>query len=144
LEAENMSLKKKTGDLDKTVKKLKAEEAEAIETAYVEMQPITLYFGIGKAVLDDLELQHLDFYARNIIEKVNEDPAVSIVVMGSADSNTGTAKRNRNLSEARGKYIINLLSDKYGIDESRVEAKAEVVKAKANPEMDRAVIISFR
>ena len=108
------------------------------------MQPITLYFGIGKAVLDDLELQHLDFYARNIIEKVNEDPAVSIVVMGSADSNTGTAKRNRNLSEARGKYIINLLSDKYGIDESRVEAKAEVVKAKANPEMDRAVIISFR
>jgi hypothetical protein len=51
---------------------------------------------------------------------------------------------NAYILQNRGKYIINLLSDKYGIDESRVEAKAEVVKAKANPEMDRAVIISFR
>ena len=94
-------------------------------------------------MLGNLELEHLDFYARNIIEKVNADPSVSIVIMGSADSNTGTASRNKYLSEARGKYIVNLLSEKYGIDENRVILKSEVVKAQARPEMDRAVIISF-
>ena len=142
LEGENMSLKKKNSDLSKTVKQVIKEEAEA-EAEVVQMQPITVYFNIGQAMLGDLELQHLDFYARNIIEKVNADPSVSIVIMGSADSNTGTASRNKHLSEARGKYIVNLLSEKYGIDENRVILKSEVVKAKARPEMDRAVIISF-
>ena len=64
--------------------------------------------------------------------------------MGSADSNTGTAKRNQYLSDARGQYMINLLSEKYGVDKNKVTVKSEVVKAKAQPEMDRAVIISFR
>ena len=143
LEAENMNLTKKNSDLDMTIKKLKSAAAAAEEAEYVEMQPITVYFNIGSSVLDELELQHLDFYARNIIEKVNADPGVSIVVMGSADSNTGTAKRNKHLSEARGKYIVNLLSEKYGIDADRVIVRSEVVAAKAKPEMDRAVIISF-
>ena len=143
LEAENMNLTKKNSDLDKTIKKLKSAAAAAEEAEYVEMQPITVYFNIGSSVLDELELQHLDFYARNIIEKVSTDPGVSIVVMGSADSNTGTAKRNKHLSDARGKYIVNLLSEKYGIDADRVIVRSEVVAAKAKPEMDRAVIISF-
>jgi outer membrane protein OmpA-like peptidoglycan-associated protein len=142
LEGENMSLKKKNNDLNKTVKQMIQEEAAA-EAEVVQMQPITLYFNIGQSVLGNLELEHLDFYARNIIEKVNADPSVSIVIMGSADSNTGTASRNKYLSEARGKYIVNLLSEKYGIDENRVILKSEVVKAQARPEMDRAVIISF-
>ena len=139
LETENMNLKKKSTDLNKTVTTLQKVEA-AHEMDLIEMQPITVYFGIGRAVLDETELEHLDFYARNIIEKVNADPQVSIVVMGSADSNTGTEKRNQYLSEERGRYIINLLSDKYGIDADRVIVKSEVIKAKSNPEMDRAVI----
>ena len=143
LEAENSSLKKKNNDLNKTVQNMKKAE-EPADAPYVEMQPITVYFGIGKSVLDEFELQHLDFYAKNIIDKVNGDPSVEIVVMGSADSNTGTAKRNQYLSEARGKYITDLLSSKYGIDKANVKVKAEVVKAKTQPEMDRAVVISFK
>ena len=143
LEAENMSLQKRNSDLNRSMQNLK-KAAQATEQAeYVEMQPITVYFSIGQSVLDALELQHLDFYARNIIEKVDADPSVSVVVMGSADSNTGTAKRNKFLSEARGKYIVNLLSEKYGIDAERVVVKSEVVKAKSEPAMDRAVIITF-
>ena len=143
LEAENTSLKKKNSDLSKKVNNLKAEEA-VYEMSYEQMQPITVYFTIGKAVLDQLELQHLDFYARNIIDKVNMNPNAEIVVMGSADSNTGTAKRNKHLSEARGEYIVNLLAEKYGISKERVVVKSEVVKAASDPKMDRAVIISFK
>ena len=142
LETENMNLKQQNNNLSKSVNNMKKVEA-AYEMELVEMQPITVYFEIGRATLGALELEHLDFYARNIIEKVNADPQVSIVVMGSADSNTGTAKRNQQLSEERGKYIINLLSEKYGIDSERVIVKSEVVKAKTAPEMERAVVITF-
>ena len=143
LQAENKNLQKKNNDLNKTVKNLKAEEV-AYEMSYEEMQPITVYFMIGQTVLGQMELQHLDFYARNIIDKVNMNPNAEIVVMGSADSNTGTAKRNQYLSKARGEYIMNLLSEKYGIDKSKVVVKSEVIKAKTDPKMDRAVIISFK
>ena len=143
LQAENGALVKKNKALNKTVEQMKNAEMPADEP-YIEMQPITVYFSIGKTALDEFELRHLDFYAKNIIDKINSDPAVEIVIMGSADSNTGSAKRNQYLSDARGQYMINLLSEKYGIDKGKVTVKSEVVKAKAQPEMDRAVIISFR
>ena len=143
LQAENSSLRKKNSDLNKTVQNLKNAE-KPTDAPYIAMQPITVYFSIGKAVLDELELQHLDFYVRNIIDKVKADPEVGIVVMGSADSNTGTAKRNKALSEARGEYIMNLLTTKYGISKGKISVKSEVVKAASNPDMDRAVIISFK
>ena len=98
LEAENASLMKRNSDLARSVKNLKDAEAGELETAYTDMQPITVYFPIGKAVLDDMELKHLDFYVSNIIGMVDMDPSIEIVVMGSADSNTGTAKRNQYLS----------------------------------------------
>ena len=142
LQAENSNLRKKNSDLNKTVQNLKNAE-KPTDAPYIAMQPITVYFSIGKAVLDELELQHLDFYVRNIIDKVKADPEVGIVVMGSADSNTGTAKRNKALSEARGEYIMNLLTTKYGISKGKISVKSEVVKAASNPDMDRAVIISF-
>ena len=142
LQAENSSLKKKNSDLNKTVQNLKNAEKPS-DAPYVAMQPITVYFSIGKAVLDEFELQHLDFYVRNIIDKVKADPKVGIVVMGSADSNTGTVKRNKALSAARGEYMMNLLTTRYGIGKDKVSVKSEVVKAASDPEMDRAVIITF-
>ena len=142
LEAENMNLMKKNSELKKTVKGMEAQET-VYEISYEQMQPLTVYFMIGRATLEDLELQHLDFYARHIIEKVNMNPNAEIIVMGSADSNTGTAKRNHFLSEARGKYIVNLLTEKYGFDKDRITVKSEVVKAASDPKMDRAVIITF-
>lgn len=142
LEAENMNLMKKNSDLKKSIKGMEAQET-VYEISYEQMQPLTVYFMIGRATLEDLELQHLDFYARHIIEKVNMNPNAEIIVMGSADSNTGTAKRNHFLSEARGKYIVNLLTEKYGFDKDRITVKSEVVKSASDPKMDRAVVITF-
>ena len=88
-------------------------------------------------------MQHLDYIAKNILAKADKQAKVYITVMGSADSNTGTARRNQNLSEARGKYVADLLAAKYGIAKDRLVVKSEVVKAKADPELDRAVKITF-
>jgi outer membrane protein OmpA-like peptidoglycan-associated protein len=63
--------------------------------------------------------------------------------MGSADSNTGGQKRNQTLSAARGKYIADMLTGKYGIPADRLVVKSEVVKATADPQLDRAVVFTF-
>ena len=142
LEAENVNLKKKNSDLNKKVKTLEAEE-KTVEAAYEDMSPITVYFAIGKTVLDDKELKHLEFYTKNIIEKVEKGSKVEINLMGSADSNTGTPKRNKYLSEARGKYVFDILTSKYDISPERLTVKSEVVQKAAKPELSRAVVISF-
>ena len=63
--------------------------------------------------------------------------------MGSADGNTGTLRRNQHLSEARGKYVFDILTTKYGISPERLTVKTEVIKNAPKPEMSRAVILSF-
>ena len=149
LEAANASLQAQNSNLQKENKSLNNQIAQLKQTAKTEtvvleeMSPMTVYFEIGKAVLSDKEMQHLDYYVTKILDLVNDDTKLDITVMGSADSNTGTPGRNKFLSEARGSYIMNLLTGKYGIDSKRLTLKSEVVKSAEKPEMNRAVIISF-
>lgn len=110
---------------------------------YKDMDAPTVYFEIGKAVLGADELAHLEFIAKNIIAKADKGGKIYLTVMGSADSNTGTEKRNKQLSEARGKYVAEMLTTKYGVAKDRIVVKSEVVRAKADPQLERSVAISF-
>ena len=143
LEVENAGLAKNNADLKKQVNTLKKQPKMDYTTFFEDMGPATLYFNIGQAVLNEKELEHLDFLAKNLIEKVDKDTKIYLTVMGSADGNTGTAKRNQHLSEARGKYVYDILTTKYGISKERLIVKSEVIKKAAKPELSRAVIISF-
>ncbi len=142
LEKQNQTLQKKNKDLNNEITQLKS-TAKTETVMLEEMSPMTVYFAIGQTVLDDHELQHLDFYVTKILDSVTDDTKLGVTIMGSADSNTGTKARNKYLSEARGQYIMNLLTTKYGISKDRLVMKSEVVKASAKPEMNRSVIISF-
>ena len=143
LEVENAELAKANSDLRKQVSNLKNQPKMDYTTFFNDMGPATLYFNIGQATLGEKELQHLDFVAKNLIEKVDKNTKIYLTVMGSADGNTGTAKRNQHLSEARGKYVFDILTTKYGISKERLIVKSEVVKKAAKPELSRAVVISF-
>ena len=143
LEVENTELAKANADLKKQVSTLKNQPKMDYTTFFNDMGPATLYFNIGQTVLGEKELQHLDFVAKNLITKVDKNTKIYLTVMGSADGNTGSAKRNQYLSEARGKYVFDILTSKYGIAPDRLILKSEVVKKAAKPEMNRAVIISF-
>lgn len=114
-----------------------------VEAFFEGMSPATIYFDIGKSVLNEKELNYLDFVTRNIISKVDDQTEIMITVMGSADANTGSEQRNRQLSEARGKYVTELMTKKYGISPERLSVRSEIVKAESKPELQRAVIISF-
>ena len=142
LEAENAQLAGANSKLDKELKALKTQSVN--ETAFFEdMGPATIYFNIGQAVLNDKEAQHLDFIAKNLITKAADDTKIYITLLGTADSNTGSANRNKQLSEARGKYVSDILTTKYGVAPDRLIVKSEVMKAAAKPELSRAVVISF-
>ena len=144
LEQENLKLQDKNSDLAGQVNALKKNQTGINPADFFNaMSPVAVYFNIGKTVLSVDEMQHLDYIARNILAKADKQSKVYLTVMGSADSNTGSQKRNQTLSEARGKYVADLLTTKYGISKDRLVIKSEVVKAKADPELDRAVKISF-
>jgi outer membrane protein OmpA-like peptidoglycan-associated protein len=143
LEVENGNLAKKNNTLAKEVEKLKDQPKMDPSAFFEGMTPAAVYFNIGQTTLSDKELHHLDFLAKNLITAADKDTKIYVTVMGTADSNTGTQKRNQYLSEARGKYVFDLLTTKYGISKERLIIKSEIVKAEAKPELSRAVVITF-
>ena len=150
LEIANASLEEQGQKLSKANKKLTQENAQLkemnqkeINEFFEDMSPATIYFNIGQATLSEKEMQHLDFLARNIIAKADQETDILITVMGSADGNTGSMGRNQHLSEARGKYVFDILTTKYNISPERLTVKTEVVKNAPKPELSRSVVISF-
>lgn len=136
LEAEKVQAVQKQEELVQEVKKT-AEEA-----GLKEVGPASFYFEIGQTTLSQKELAHLDFYMKNVLPNVKNGKAT--VVTGTADSNTGYAKRNEYLSKKRAEYVIDLLKTKYGIDTANIVVKNQVIKAAANKAaLDRAVVVSF-
>ena len=144
LESQNVKLAANNKNLNAEISSLKKQAKTEIDVAqyFAGITP-TVYFEIGKSVLSPLELKHLEFIAEALIDKVDDDVQIVITVMGTADSNTGTPKRNKNLSEARGKYVYDILTQKYGINPDRLEVQSDVLDAAADPMFDRAVVISF-
>ena len=150
LEVANMNLEQQKTKLTKANKQLTDENArlKAIpqkdETEFFEdMTPAHVFFEIGQTTLGEMQMAQLDFLAKNIISKAVADTDILITVMGSADGNTGTKRRNQHLSEARGKYIFDILTTKYGIAPERLTIKTQVVEKAAKPELSRAVVFTF-
>ena len=149
LEMANIALEEQNDNLIAVNNKLKKENATLkskvanMDMMFKDMTPATLYFDIGKDVLSQKELQHLDFLAKNLLTKISKDTKIYITVLGTADANTGSAKRNQYLSKARGAYVSGLLTSKYGIAANRIVVTSEIVKAPKNPELSRAVVIKF-
>ncbi|MBE6233322.1 MAG: hypothetical protein E7118_02450 [Bacteroidales bacterium] len=150
LTAANAALAASNANLETEKAQLQTEKAEltnavkvAEETAGLkEVGPASFYFEIGQTKLSEKELKHLDFYMQNVLPNVKNGKAT--VVTGTADSNTGYAKRNQYLSKKRAEYMIDLLQTKYGIDTANIVVKNSVVKAaRGAAAFDRAVVVSF-
>ena len=137
LEADKAKLTKENEDLTAEVVELRKRPAKA---ALEDVGPASVYFEIGQTTLSQKELQHLDFYLKNILPNVGDKKVA--VLTGSADSATGTARRNQYLSQKRVDYVLNLLSQKYGIEADRFEVRTQVAK-EGTAALNRAVIISF-
>lgn len=143
LVADNEKLAVSNKKLNDQVARLRNQKpATADISEFLNGMSPAVYFEIGQTVLSPKEMKHLEFIAENLVAKADES-MIFITVMGKSDSNTGTVKRNQYLSEARGKYVYDILTQQFGIDPERLELRSEVVKATGNPAFDRAVTITF-
>lgn len=126
--------------LNKEIARLKGLKPEVIREGGLDLnKAMAVYFEKGKATLSAKELEHLEFYTKNVI--ANNDK-IKFTVIGSADSKTGTKAGNAKLSQRRAEYIYNLLTGKYGISADNFTVKSlGGVANNANPELDRAVVI---
>lgn len=105
LEKENAALKDKIAEL----------EAREPEVQYVEVgvSSATIYFDMGQTTVSDREKAHLEYFA-NEVDKEKE-----LCVVGSADSKTGSAKRNAYLANKRAEVVKDLLV-KAGFDGDKI------------------------
>ena len=98
-----------------------------------------LFFDLGKSTLSAKELEHLDFYAKNIISNSKK---VKFYVTGATDSKTGSARRNEQLRKERAEYVCDLLAEKYGLGGRIEEVEGGLIDFVDVPELSRAVVIS--
>ena len=128
LEKENADLKKKIADLENENDDLRKKLASGQNYVYEQGQfvavdtpqgaPLTIYFDCGSATVSAREKAHFEYFAENCVK---EDTKLN--VNGYADKQTGTAKRNQQLSEQRAKAVVDLLK-KAGAKEENITSAA--------------------
>ena len=86
----------------------------------LQAAPIAVFFQIGQAKLTEKEIVNLGYQA----ELIKQDPNAKYQLQGYADKETGTAKRNQQLSEERAQAVYDVLVKKYGVNPSQLEKVA--------------------
>lgn len=149
LRAQNKTLDTQAAQLAQQLEMSKKQLADEIAkgktavpvTAQGAGAPVALFFNLGKATLDAKELVNLDFYVENAIKKAGKDS--KFVLVGSADSATGSREVNLRLTEKRLDYVYNLLVNKYGLPVERFTKKVEgdANNRFSDPALNRSVIV---
>lgn len=102
-------------------------------------EPAYVYFQIGKAVPSVLEEAHLASIASQILASKEN---VKYTISGNADSKTGSARRNMQLSQKRADYVADVLVNQYGVNAERLTVVANGGNDLFdNPQLNRATII---
>ena len=149
LERENAQLKNKIADLENQLAPFKNlvdgqtylfqnGRFTAVEAKVAS--PATVYFDLGSAKVSDREKAHLEFFANSVV-----DNATKLLLTGSADKQTGTAKGNQKLSEQRVDAVKALL-EKLGANGSNIEtvANGDTKNVFDTPAKNRCVVIEVK
>ncbi len=133
LRKENEALKAKVADMEKNPKIVK-------EPVMLDVTPGAVFFNIGQTTLSKEQMFQLEFYIKNVIA---QDKDKVFTLTGYADKQTGSAKRNKQLSEMRVNYVSKLLQEKYNIPAERLVIKSEgsAVDRWGDPTLNRCVVI---
>jgi len=60
----------------------------------------------------------------NVAQMLKDNPDATVEIKAYADAKTGSAKRNKYLTEKRADTIVKILTENYGIDENRISSTA--------------------
>ena len=149
LERENAQLKNKIADLENQLAPFKNlvdgqtylfqnGRFTAVEAKVTS--PATIYFDLGSAKVSEREKAHLEFFANSAV-----DNTTKLLLTGSADKQTGTAKGNQKLSEKRVDAVKALL-EKLGANGSNIEtvANGDTKNVFDTPAKNRCVVIEVK
>ena len=149
LERENAELKNKIADLENQLAPFKNlvdgqtylfqnGRFTAVEAKVAS--PATVYFDLGSAKVSEREKAHLEFFANSVV-----DNATKLLLTGSADKQTGTAKGNMKLSEQRVDAVKALLG-KLGANTDNIEtvANGDTKNVFDTPAKNRCVVIEVK
>lgn len=117
----------------KEVEKVVEKEVIKVEVKY-SVLPLTVSFPMGSAKLSDAEKDNIN----NYVDMIPED--AQVVVIGSADSSTGSAARNNFLANKRAEVVVEALKSagvksvayQTAIDINNVPAKSRVAIVEIN------------
>lgn len=90
------------------------------QQANVVGNQVVITYQIGKT--DVSKEQLVTIY--NIAQLLKENPKTNVEIYAYADAKTGSAKRNKVLTERRAENIVNILTENYGISKDRITSKA--------------------
>ena len=149
LEKENADLKNKIADLENQLAPFKNlvdgqtylfKNGRFTAVDAKVASPATVYFDLGSAKISAREKAHLEFFASNVVEA-----GTKLLLTGSADKQTGTAKGNQKLSEQRVDAVKALL-EKLGANGSNIEtiAKGDTDNKFDTPAKNRCVVIEVK
>lgn len=114
-------------------------ETKVEELGEVLMNAVVV-FRIGSSKLE----QNQDINIYNAARYLIDNPNVSVIVTGYADSSTGTATINQRLSEQRAEAVARILIDKYEISPNRITTKAagDKIQLFPTPQWNRVVVFT--
>ncbi len=81
---------------------------------------VVITYRIGKTDVSKEQLVSL----YNVAQMLKENPETSVDIKAYADAKTGSAKRNKYLTEKRAETIVKILTENYGIESSRITSTA--------------------
>ena len=128
------------GETDGERDAAKAYVEDSASIAKNGLRPATVYFDLGSAKVSEREKAHLEFFANSVV-----DNATKLLLTGSADKQTGTAKGNQKLSEQRVDAVKALL-EKLGANGSNIDtvAKGDTDNKFDTPAKNRCVVIEVK
>ncbi len=97
-----------------------------------------VFFTIGSSAVSNTE----DAKLRTFAQWMKDHPTAKAVLTGYADAGTGNAEINRTISEKRTARVYKVLTEKYGINASRLSTdyKGDTVQPFKNNDSNRVVI----
>ncbi len=105
----------------------------------INKSKVVITYKIGKT--DVSKEQLISIY--NVAQMLKKHPTAKVEINAYADVNTGSAKRNKYLTEKRAETIVRILTENYGIEKSRITSKAYGSESQPydNNDWNRVVVI---
>jgi outer membrane protein OmpA-like peptidoglycan-associated protein len=127
--------KQLASDLDKE----KNKPAKEIIHKEVLVPAVTVMFKIGKSDINEREMINI----QNFADAVKKVPGKVYTIMGIADKQTGTSKKNQTLSEMRAKKVYDALVNKFGVDPNmlKLDPKGDTYQPYGKAFLNRVAII---